>query len=426
MNAKKMKIRKNINEFHEYYNILKGLILKEDIVVSFKKYLTFYINMKETNKIEFEEYINDIIYLPDKSIALSFNSNIKILKKIKNKYETYKIIDIKSFSLLNNENILYAFNNNSLNLININDYTLILSVELNKNITLEGEMKPFFLKEKNDYNICIRKNYSLYLLDSRTYKKINELSFNDDIDFTVTQKEGEKDKFYVCIFKDWEKKENKMDIEIREYNNKFRIIHKYNKILYTPPVTESLYPVHLCIHELLIINNKFYIFMHSYAEFQRSDFNNHYILDFESNKIKSIFMFYKNEDLYYKFLLNNNKLLLAYFYNNDEEDSKGVEIEIIDYENMDYESENDYDDNYEEGEKNEISDNDLNDNNDNINESDEDEEEEGEQDGKNDDYNSEENISEESEEDKKKKIENKKKNKHNKKILGKKTKSKSN
>lgn len=362
MNAKKMKIRKDKEDFHEFYNTLNMvLISKKEIIVSCDNYLIFYIDMKQSNEIKFEHYINDMVYLPDKSMVLSFDSNIQFLKKIKNKYETYKKIDIKNIFLLYNENILYAFGNNSLNLINIKTYSLITSVTSNKNEVLNQEMKPFFLKEKNNYNICIRKDYNLYLLDAKTYKEINDLSFNEYIDFTVTQKEKEKDKFYVCIYKDWEKKENKIDIEIREYNNKFQIINKYNKILYTPPLEDSLYPIHLCIHELLIINNKFYIFMHAYAEFRRENFNNNYLLDFESNKFKTIFT--EDKNLYYKFLFCDNKLLFTYFYKYDYGRSKDTGIEIINYEDMDYESEND-NDNYEEEEKSEISENDLNDDND--------------------------------------------------------------
>ena len=371
MNAKKIRIRKDKDEFHEFYNTLNlVLVSKKEIIVSCDNYLTFYTDRKQTNEIKFEYDINDMIYLEDKSIALSFASNIKFLKKIKNKYETYKTIDVKNIFLLNNENILYTFYNNSLNLINLKNYSLISTVSLNKDKDLNQEMKPFFLKDNNNYNICIRKDYSLYLLDAKTFKEINDLSFNEYIDFTVTKKEKEKDKFYVCIYKDWEKKENKIAIEIREYNNKFQIIHKYNKILYTPPIQDSLYPIHLCIHELLIINNKFYIFMHTFAEFQRENYHNHYLIDFESNKSKTIFT--EDKDLFYKFLLDNNELLFAYFYKYNYGKSKDTGIEIINYEDMDYESEDDYDndnDNNEEEEKSEISDNDINEDNDNDNES---------------------------------------------------------
>ena len=424
MNAKKMKIRKDKDEFHEFYNTLNVvLISKKEIIVSCEKYLTFYIDMNKSNEIQLDDYINDMIYLPDKSIILSLKSNIQFLKKVKNKYEVYKTVNINSIFLLNNENILYAFDNNSLKLIDIKNYSIISSISLNKNKDINQEMKPFFLPEKNNYNICIRKDYNLYLLDAKTYKEINELSFNAYIDFTVDQKEKEKDKFYVCIYKDWEKKENKMDIEIREYNNKFQVIHKYNKILYTPPLEDSLYPIHLCIHKLLIINNKFYIFMHAYAEFRRENFHNHYLLDFESNKLKTIFT--EDEDLYYKFLFCDNKLLFAYFYYYDYRHSKDTGIRIIDYENMDYDLEDDYDndDSYEEGKKSEISDNDLEEDNDSKNKANSDDEEE--QEGKNDDYDSEENICKEVEDNKKKKNKNKKTNKKFEKLLDKKTKRKS-
>ena len=235
MNAKKMKIRIDKDEFHEFYTLNVVLISKKEIIVSCEKYLTFYIDMNKSNKIPLDDYINDMIYLPDKSIILSLKSNIQFLKKVKNKYEVYKTVDINGIFLLNNENILYTFDNNSLKLIDIKNYSFISSISLNKNKDINQEMKPFFLPEKNNCNICIRKDYNLYLLDAKTYKEKNELSFNEYIDFTVTKKEKEKDKFYVCIYKDWEKR-NKMDIEIAEYNSKFQAIHKYNKILYTPPL----------------------------------------------------------------------------------------------------------------------------------------------------------------------------------------------
>ena len=143
--------------------------------------------------------------------------------------------------------------------------------------------------------------------------------------------------------------------------------------------------------------------MHAYAEFRRENFHNHYLLDFESNKLKTIFT--EKEDLYYKFLFFNNKLLFAYFYYYDYQHSKDTWIRIIDYENMDYDSEDDYDNNdsYEEREKSEISDNDLEEDNDSRSKGKSDDDEE-EQEGKSDDYNSEENISEEIEDNKNKKI----------------------
>ena len=70
---------------------------------------------------------------------------------------------------------------------------------LNKNLSIEN--KTLFLIDKKKHKICIRKDYNLYLLDSKTYKEISKLSFNENIDFILTQKENEKDKFYVCIYK---------------------------------------------------------------------------------------------------------------------------------------------------------------------------------------------------------------------------------
>ena len=78
MNAKKIRIRKDKDEFHEFYNTLNlVLVSKKEIIVSCDNYLTFYTDRKQTNEIKFENDINDMIYLKDKSIALSFASNIK-------------------------------------------------------------------------------------------------------------------------------------------------------------------------------------------------------------------------------------------------------------------------------------------------------------------------------------------------------------
>ena len=149
MNSKKMKIRKDEDEFHAFYNTLNVvLISKKEIIVSCEKYLTFYIDMNKSNEIQLDDYINDMIYLPDKSIILSLKSNIQFLKKVKNKYEVYKTVNINSIFLLNNENILYAFDNNSLKLIDIKNYSIISSISLNKNKDINQEMKPFFYKKK--------------------------------------------------------------------------------------------------------------------------------------------------------------------------------------------------------------------------------------------------------------------------------------
>ena len=149
MKAKKMKIRKDKDEFHGFYNTLNMvLISKKEIIVSIKKYLTFYIDMNKSNEIQFDNHINDVIYLPDNSIVLSLGSNIQFLKKVKNKYEVYKTVDINSIFLLNNENILYTFDNNSLKLIDIKNYSIISSITLNKNKDFDQEMKPFFYQKK--------------------------------------------------------------------------------------------------------------------------------------------------------------------------------------------------------------------------------------------------------------------------------------
>ena len=418
MNLKKIKIRKEQKEFHEDDDTLKmALISKKEIVISFGQTLYFLINLKESNKIEFEHYIYDMIFLPDKTIALSFELNITILKKSNNqKYEIHKNIDIKSIYLLNLGNILYSFDTNTLNLINLNNYSIISSITFNKNLIIEN--KPFFLNENNKFSICVRKDYNLFLLDSKTYKEKNKLSFNEYIDFTVTQKKNEKNKFYVCINKDWVKKENKINIEIREYNSKFNIIKKYDKILYTHPVIESLYPMHLCIQELLAIKNKFYIFMHSFAELQRNNYQDRYILDFESNRIKSLYSDCENytKNLAYKFILDkNNQLIFAYFYGDqnesDENEMKG--IKIVNYEEMDSEPS--------EGSEDYEYDDDVNENN----ESEYDDKGNEIQDG-GEDEDSEENVceDEESEEDKKEKNKIKTKSRIGKKNLGKKTKRK--
>ena len=104
--------------------------------------------MNKSNEFQLDDYINDMIYLPDKSIILSLKSNIQFLKKVKNKYEVYKTVDINSIFLLNNENILYTFDNNSLKLIDIKNYSIISSITLNKNKDFNQEMKPFFYQKK--------------------------------------------------------------------------------------------------------------------------------------------------------------------------------------------------------------------------------------------------------------------------------------
>lgn len=435
---KKMKYQKEQEEHHEFlytvpFNML--IISKKEIITSSDKLLTFYLDMKENNKIEFESTIKDMICLKNKLIALSFDRNIKILKKMSNqKYEVYKSVETQSFFLLNIEHLLYSFTDSSMHLINLDNCSLISSMKLNKtkNECLSEKMKPFLLKIDNKYNICIRKGYNLYLLNSKTYKEINHLSFDEAIEFYVTQKAN--DKFYVCILNNWSFKDNIIDITIKEYNNKFQNINEYNKNLHIPPIAESLYPCHICIYDLLIIKNEFYIFMHSYTEFERTDYENNYLINFENDTSKSIFYrdrgdYDSSKGLNSKILLDdNNKLIFGYSYGYESNSSQ--DLKIIDYENMDIDSEIYDDDNDEdidensEREEEEMIDDDDEENIDEIsdNKNDEEEKEKQEIDVDND---------EKSEENKKMKKNNRnskklKNLKDNTKILGKRTRRKKN
>ena len=428
MKMKKIKYRKEHEEYHEFlyscpFNML--IISKNEIITSSEEYLTFYIDMKENNKIKFEHTIKDMILLKNNSIALSLGSNIKLLKIKNQKYEEYKTIETQSLFLLNIENLLYSFDESSIHLINLDNCSLISSTKLNKTKgeSLSEKMKPFFLKSNNKYNICIRKGYNLYLLDSKTFKEINHLSFGEAIEFTVTQKN--EDKFYVCILNDWTFRENKIDIMIKEYNNKFQNTNKYNKMLHIPPIKESLYPNHICIYELLIIKDMFYIFMHSYAEFERNDYENNYLINFENDLSKSIFYrqteyYDSNKGLCPKLLLDeNNKLIFGYSYGYESNSSQ--DLKVIDYENMDENSElfdNEYSNENYESEEEEINDDD--DDEENVNEISDNEDEDDDE--KEMDFVDDEKSEEDKEENKiiksNKKLKNQKKNK---KILGKKT-----
>ena len=193
-------------------------------------------------------------------------------------------------------------------------------------------MKPFFIKLENGYIICIRKGFDLIFLNSKTNKIIKKISFDNYISFTVTQ--NDKDKFYVCIYKDLDLPINTIDLEIREYNNNFQIINNYNKKLIISSVNDTLYPYSVSIYDLLVIKNKFYIFINSKAEFKREDYEYNYLINFENNKF--IYVLYRDseevsKELSYKFLIDeNNKLIFGYNINDQDNQS---DLKIIDFNN---------------------------------------------------------------------------------------------
>ena len=101
--------------------------------------------MKGSNQIESEDTITEMIYLKNNSIVLSLGSNIKFLKRMKNKnYEVYKSIETQSIFLLSIENLLYSFDDSSIYLINIDNYSLISTAKLNKTKgeSFSEKMKP--------------------------------------------------------------------------------------------------------------------------------------------------------------------------------------------------------------------------------------------------------------------------------------------
>ena len=389
MNGRNKKLKAEHLDIHEDQmdnsplNIIK--ITKSEIIISYKNHLTFYENMKEKNKIELEHEIGDMICLNDKSIALSCLSEIKILKKNKDIYEIYKTIEIETYFLLNIDNNLYSFNSMDIHVINLKNFSTISTIQISDqgskllnffNEVFNVRMKPFILKYKNKCMICMRKSYTLFFMDVKDYKIKNQLSFDDAIEFTVYQKNINQ--FYVCILKDINLKINLMEIDIKEYNDKLQNIKNYKKKLIIPPITETLYPYHICIEKLLLINNQFYLFTHLLGEFDRNGYKSYILINFENNKIINVLQkFYGDFDdkLGYNFLLDeNNKLIYA--YNDDKEESGG--IKFLDYEN--YESESDSDnENYEENDSDDDKDNEEEQNSNN-----EDNEEDQESDDEND------------------------------------------
>ena len=360
MKGRKLKIKKENEDIHTDretpLNIIK--ISKNEIVTSYKKNLTFYENNKEKNKIQLEEGIEDMIYLKDKSIALTLFSFIKILKKTQNNYQIHKKIDnIESVFLLNIENNLYAFGFYNIYTISLKNFSIISSntiADKNKTDKYEGlndRMRPFLIKSNNEkgYNICIRKYDILFFINHKTNKIVKQLNFDDIIDFVVTQKDEDKDKFYICLFNNFEKKINTIDIEIREYNYKFDIINKYIKKLIISSITETLYPYHICLKELLIINNQFYIFTHFLGELQRNEYQSYKLINFEGGQYKNII--YNDsydegisKELSYKFLIDENNKLIFALEN---------ELENINYEEYEVDSDDEYEEYSEKEEKEE-------------------------------------------------------------------------